>query len=91
MDVHPSGDHLIVGGYDRKLCWFDLELSEKPYRVLRYLSDVFAILEPTYPTSLDTIRVQFVPCNFIRHTPFSLHHPTTAQYKSSIQGFTTTS
>lgn len=35
MDVHPSGDHLIVGGYDRKLCWFDLELSEKPYKVLR--------------------------------------------------------
>ena len=38
MDVHPSGDHLIVGGYDRKLCWFDLELSEKPYKVLRYVS-----------------------------------------------------
>ena len=36
MDVHPSGDHLIVGGYDRKLCWFDLELSEKPYKILRY-------------------------------------------------------
>lgn len=36
MDVHPSGDHLIVGGYDRKLCWFDLELSEKPFKVLRY-------------------------------------------------------
>ena len=35
MDVHPSGDHLIVGGYDKKLCWFDLELSEKPYKVLR--------------------------------------------------------
>jgi len=35
MDVHPSGDHLIVGGYDRKLCWFDLELSSKPYKVLR--------------------------------------------------------
>jgi ribosome biogenesis protein ERB1 len=37
MDLHPSGDHLIVGGYDRKLCWFDLELSEKPYKVLRYV------------------------------------------------------
>lgn len=35
MDVHPLGDHLIVGGYDRKLCWFDLELSDKPYKVLR--------------------------------------------------------
>ena len=35
MDIHPLGDHLIVGGYDRKLCWFDLELSDKPYKVLR--------------------------------------------------------
>lgn len=35
MDIHSSGDHLIVGGYDRKLCWFDLELSTKPYKVLR--------------------------------------------------------
>jgi ribosome biogenesis protein ERB1 len=40
MDVHPSGDHLIVGGYDRKLCWFDLELSEKPYKILRYVMHV---------------------------------------------------
>lgn len=37
MDVHPSGDHLIVGGYDKKLCWFDLELSDKPYKILRYV------------------------------------------------------
>lgn len=37
MDVHASGDHLIVGGYDRKLCWFDLELSSKPYKVMRYV------------------------------------------------------
>ena len=35
MDVHPSGAHIIVGGYDRKLCWFDLELSDKPYKILR--------------------------------------------------------
>ena len=41
MDVHPSGDHLIVGGYDRKLCWFDLELSEKPYKILRYARGTF--------------------------------------------------
>lgn len=36
MDIHPSGDHLIVGSYDRKVCWFDLELSTKPYKILRY-------------------------------------------------------
>ncbi|KAF9563683.1 ribosome biogenesis protein ERB1 [Agrocybe pediades] len=51
MDVHPSGDHLIVGGYDRKLCWFDLELSEKPYKVLRYHTRAIRSLQfhPSYP------------------------------------------
>lgn len=51
MDIHPSGDHVIVGGYDRKLCWFDLELSEKPYKILRYHSRAIRSLHfhPTYP------------------------------------------
>lgn len=30
-----SGDNLIVGSYDRRLCWFDMDLSTKPYRTLR--------------------------------------------------------
>lgn len=29
------GDNLICGSYDSKLVWFDLDLSTKPYRVLR--------------------------------------------------------
>lgn len=37
MDIHPTGDHLIVGGYDKKLMWFDLDLGNKPYKVLRYV------------------------------------------------------
>ncbi|KAF9468961.1 ribosome biogenesis protein ERB1 [Collybia nuda] len=51
MDIHPSGDHLIVGGYDRKLCWFDLDLSDKPYKVLRYHTRAIRSLHfhPTYP------------------------------------------
>ncbi|PSC76374.1 ribosome biogenesis BOP1-like protein [Micractinium conductrix] len=36
MAVHPTGDHLIVGAEDKRLCWFDLDLSTKPYRALRY-------------------------------------------------------
>ncbi|KAJ1559267.1 Ribosome biogenesis protein 1, partial [Cladochytrium tenue] len=36
MDVHPQGDNLIVGSYDKKLCWFDMDLSLKPYKSLRY-------------------------------------------------------
>ncbi|KIY49569.1 BOP1NT-domain-containing protein [Fistulina hepatica ATCC 64428] len=51
LDVHPSGDHLIVGGYDRKLCWFDLELSDKPYKVFRYHTKALRAVQfhPTYP------------------------------------------
>lgn len=51
MSVHPSGDHIIVGGYDRKLCWFDLELSDKPYKILRYHARAIRSLHfhPTYP------------------------------------------
>ncbi|CAH2089967.1 unnamed protein product [Euphydryas editha] len=35
MAVHPAGDNLLVASYDRKLVWFDLELSARPYQTLR--------------------------------------------------------
>eukprot|EP00741_Cyanophora_paradoxa_P025456 tig00000382_g24574.t1 len=36
LDVHPTGDHVVVGSYDKRLCWFDLDLSTRPYKTLRY-------------------------------------------------------
>jgi ribosome biogenesis protein ERB1 len=36
MDIHPGGDNVIVGSYDKRLCWFDTDLSTKPYKTLRY-------------------------------------------------------
>ncbi|XP_041665221.1 ribosome biogenesis protein bop1 [Cheilinus undulatus] len=36
MAVHPTGDHVICGSYDCRLSWFDLDLSTKPYRMLRH-------------------------------------------------------
>lgn len=36
FDVHPGGDNLIVSSYDRRLLWHDLELSNTPYKTLRY-------------------------------------------------------
>lgn len=39
MDVHPKGDNLLIGSYDNKLCWFDLDLSSKPYKTLKYHRD----------------------------------------------------
>ncbi|CAK7357107.1 unnamed protein product [Dovyalis caffra] len=32
--IHPAGDNVIVGSREGKLCWFDMDLSSKPYKVL---------------------------------------------------------
>ena len=34
--IHPKGDNLLVGTYDKRVQWFDLDLSTLPYQVLRY-------------------------------------------------------
>jgi ribosome biogenesis protein ERB1 len=36
IDIHPSGDHVILGSYDRRVVWFDLDLSSTPYKTLKY-------------------------------------------------------
>lgn len=46
LDVHPGGDNVIIGSYDKKLCWFDMDLSVKPYKVLRYHN--YAIRKVSY-------------------------------------------
>ena len=38
IDLHPGGNNLIVGSYDKRLLWHDLELDTKPHKVLRYHS-----------------------------------------------------
>ncbi|EZA58909.1 hypothetical protein DMN91_010615 [Ooceraea biroi] len=35
MAIHPRGDNILVATYDRKVHWFDLDLSSKPYQTLR--------------------------------------------------------
>ena len=34
--VHPSGDHVLAGSYDKRLSWFDLDYSSKPYKLIRH-------------------------------------------------------
>lgn len=34
--VHPKGDNVIVGSREGKVCWFDMDLSSKPYQNLPY-------------------------------------------------------
>ncbi|RMZ88534.1 hypothetical protein DV736_g4227, partial [Chaetothyriales sp. CBS 134916] len=42
FDIHPTSssnagsDNLVVGSYDRRLLWIDLELSPRPYKTLRF-------------------------------------------------------
>ncbi|CZR61171.1 probable Ribosome biogenesis protein erb1 [Phialocephala subalpina] len=38
FDIHPGGDNLIVGSYDRRLLWHDLDLSTRPYKTMRFHS-----------------------------------------------------
>jgi ribosome biogenesis protein ERB1 len=51
MDLHPNGDHVIVGSYDKRLCWWDLDLGLKPYRTLRYHKKALrsVAFHPQYP------------------------------------------
>lgn len=36
IDVHASGDHVVVGSLDRRMVWFDLDLASTPYKTLKY-------------------------------------------------------
>ena len=39
MAIHPGGDNLIIGSFDKKVQWFDLDLSSLAYQTLRYHAD----------------------------------------------------
>ncbi|KAK8798717.1 hypothetical protein WA158_007801 [Blastocystis sp. Blastoise] len=51
INIHPSGDHCIIGSYDRRVCWFDLDLSSDPYKTLRYHRKAVrqVCFHPSYP------------------------------------------
>lgn len=51
LHVHPSGDNIIIGSYDKRLCWFDMDLSTKPYKVLRHHKKAVrqVAFHPRYP------------------------------------------
>ena len=36
--LHPKGDNFVIGSYDKKLMWFDLELGNTPYKKMKYHS-----------------------------------------------------
>ncbi|CAM6119646.1 unnamed protein product [Calypogeia fissa] len=49
--IHSGGDNLIVGSRDAKLCWFDMDLSTKPYKSIKnHSQDIRAVAyHKTYP------------------------------------------
>jgi len=51
ISVHPGGDNLLVGGYDRRLVWMDLDLSSKPYQQMKYHKKAIRSVQfhPKYP------------------------------------------
>jgi ribosome biogenesis protein ERB1 len=34
--VHPKGDNFILGTYDKKIIWFDMDMGSAPYKNLKY-------------------------------------------------------
>lgn len=36
IDVHPMGDNVLTGSYDKRVTWHDTDLSARPYKILRY-------------------------------------------------------
>ena len=56
LAIHPGGDNILLGSLDRRLCWFDLDLSTKPYKTLRYhkLALRAVAYHPTYPLFCST-------------------------------------
>lgn len=38
LEVHSTGEHVVVGSFDQRTVWFDVGLSSKPFKTLRYHS-----------------------------------------------------
>ena len=51
LDIHPTGDHVLLGSCDKRISWFDLDLGTKPFKTLRYHTKAIrrARYHPRYP------------------------------------------
>ncbi|KAI8872849.1 BOP1NT-domain-containing protein [Ramicandelaber brevisporus] len=63
IDIHPQGNNVIIGTYDRKLIWFDTDLSTRPYRSIKFhkkaIRDVaFHKRYPLFASASDDCSVQ---------------------------------
>ena len=51
ISIHPKGDNFIVGTYDKRVLWFDMDMGSKPYKVLKYSDKAVRKVDfhPKYP------------------------------------------
>ena len=56
MSIHPKGDNIIVGSYDKTLVWLDMDLSAKPYKSLQQHKKAVrsVAFHPRYPLYAST-------------------------------------
>ena len=49
--IHPKGDNFIVGTYDKRIVWFDMDMGSKPYKILKYSDKAVRRVDfhPKYP------------------------------------------
>lgn len=66
MSIHPGGDNLIIGTSDMNVCWFDLDLDNKPYKVMKYHSKSVRQVDfhrnyPIFATASDDGKITYFP------------------------------
>jgi len=62
MAIHPGGDNVLVGSFDKKVFWFDMDLSSMPYQTLRYHVDAVRSVEfhkryPLFASAGDDLKI----------------------------------
>lgn len=45
ISLHKNGENIIAGSKDGKVAWFQLELSDKPYKMMDYHGDKIKVVE----------------------------------------------
>jgi ribosome biogenesis protein ERB1 len=68
FDFHGGGDNLVLSTYDRRVVWFDLDLSVRPYRTLRFHKKAVRRVRchakyPLFASCSDDLTVQVLHAN----------------------------
>jgi ribosome biogenesis protein ERB1 len=45
LSIHKNGDNILAGSKDGKVAWFQLDLSDKPYKLMDYHGDKIKIVQ----------------------------------------------